>query len=101
MKAACASASGDYLRGLQALCHERGALFIIDEVQTGFGRTGRMFAHQHYDLSPDLMPVAKSIAGGLPFGACLIGERAGQLQPAIHGTTFGGNPLAAPPRVQL
>ncbi len=86
-------ADGDYLRGLQALCRERGALFIVDEVQTGFGRTGRMFAHQHYALAPDLMPVAKSIAGGVPFGACLIGERVGALQPAIHGTTFGGNPL--------
>jgi acetylornithine/LysW-gamma-L-lysine aminotransferase len=86
-------ANADYLRGVQALCHERGALFIVDEVQTGFGRTGRMFAHQHYDLTPDLMPVAKSIAGGIPFGACLIGERVGKLQPAIHGTTFGGNPL--------
>ncbi len=86
-------AEGDYLRGVQALCRARGALFITDEVQTGFGRTGRMFAHQHYGLSPDLMPVAKSIAGGMPFGACLISERVGKLQPAIHGTTFGGNPL--------
>ncbi len=86
-------AEPDYLHGLQALCHQRGALFIVDEVQTGFGRTGRMFAHQHYGLAPDLMPVAKSIAGGMPFGACLIGERVGKLQPAIHGTTFGGNPL--------
>jgi len=85
---------GDYFRALQALCHQRGAMFIVDEVQTGFGRTGKMFAHQHYGLQPDLMPTAKSIAGGLPFGACLIGERVGKLQPAMHGTTFGGNPLA-------
>jgi acetylornithine/LysW-gamma-L-lysine aminotransferase len=85
--------SGDYLRGLQKLCRERGAMFVVDEVQTGFGRTGKMFAHQHYDLQPDLMPLAKSIAGGLPMGACLIGDRVGELSPMTHGTTFGGNPL--------
>lgn len=85
---------GDYFRALQTLCRERGALFITDEVQTGFGRTGKLFAHQHYGLTPDLMPTAKSIAGGMPFGACLIGETVGKLQPAMHGTTFGGNPLA-------
>jgi acetylornithine/LysW-gamma-L-lysine aminotransferase len=84
----------DYFRGLQALCRERGAMFIVDEVQTGFGRTGKVFAHQHYGLEPDLMPIAKSMAGGLPMGACLISERVGKLQPLTHGTTFGGNPLA-------
>jgi acetylornithine/LysW-gamma-L-lysine aminotransferase len=83
----------DYLHGLEKLCRERGAMFILDEVQTGFGRTGKLFAHHHYGLHPDLMPVAKSIAGGLPMGACLIGERVGPLQPLTHGTTFGGNPL--------
>jgi acetylornithine/LysW-gamma-L-lysine aminotransferase len=86
-------AQADYLRGLQKLCRERGALFVLDEIQTGFGRTGRLFAYQHYGLEPDLMPVAKSIAGGLPFGACLIGDRVGELQPMTHGATFGGNPL--------
>jgi acetylornithine/LysW-gamma-L-lysine aminotransferase len=86
-------AQADYLRGLQKLCRERGALFILDEIQTGFGRTGKLFAYQHYGLEPDLMPVAKSIAGGLPFGACLIGDRVGELQPMTHGATFGGNPL--------
>jgi acetylornithine/LysW-gamma-L-lysine aminotransferase len=85
---------GEYLRGVQALCQERGALFIIDEVQTGFGRTGRMFACEHYDLRPDLMCVAKAIAGGLPMGAVLIGPRVGKLPKKIHGSTFGGNPLA-------
>src|SRR5579859_4630438 len=83
----------DYLRGVQKLCNERGALFIVDEVQTGFGRTGKMFAHQHYDLQPDLMAVAKSIAGGLPMGACLISERLGTMGTSTHGTTFGGSPL--------
>ena len=86
-------ATGEYLQGLQTLCRERGAMFILDEIQTGFGRTGKMFAYQHYGLQPDLMPVSKSIAGGIPMGACLIGERVGTLPPATHGTTFGGNPL--------
>jgi acetylornithine/LysW-gamma-L-lysine aminotransferase len=84
----------EYLRGVQALCQERGALFIVDEVQTGFGRTGRMFASQHHELQPDLMCVAKSIAGGLPMGAVLIGPRVGDLPKKVHGSTFGGNPLA-------
>jgi acetylornithine/LysW-gamma-L-lysine aminotransferase len=84
----------EYLRGVQALVHERGALFIVDEVQTGFGRTGRMFASQHNELQPDLMCVAKSIAGGLPMGAVLIGPRVGDLPKKVHGSTFGGNPLA-------
>ncbi|HZW04221.1 MAG TPA: acetylornithine/succinylornithine family transaminase [Anaerolineaceae bacterium] len=83
-----------FLEGAQALCCQRGALLIVDEVQTGFGRTGRMFAHQHYDLQPDLLCLAKSIAGGLPMGAVLIGGRVGELPTGAHGSTFGGNPLA-------
>jgi acetylornithine/LysW-gamma-L-lysine aminotransferase len=85
---------GHYLCGVQALCQERGALFIVDEVQTGFGRTGRMFASEHHGLQPDLLCLAKAIAGGLPMGAVLIGPRAGALAFKSHGTTFGGNPLA-------
>ena len=77
----------------KALCREQGALFIVDEVQTGFGRTGQMFACSHYDLRPDLMCVAKGIAGGLPMGAVLMGSQVGQLPPKVHGSTFGGNPL--------
>lgn len=84
----------EYLHGVQTLCQERDALFIVDEVQTGFGRTGCMFASQHHDLRPDLMCVAKSIAGGLPMGAVLIGPRVGELPKKVHGSTFGGNPLA-------
>ena len=84
---------GAYLRGVQALCQERGALFIVDEVQTGFGRTGRMFASNHHDLRPDLMCVAKAMAGGLPMGAVLLGPRVGELPKKVHGSTFGGNPL--------
>ncbi|MHB8627925.1 MAG: aspartate aminotransferase family protein [Aggregatilineales bacterium] len=85
--------TAEFLRGVQALCRERGALFIVDEVQTGYGRTGKLFASEHHGLQPDLMPTAKSLAGGLPFGACLIGQRVGTLQPMTHGTTFGGNPI--------
>ncbi len=83
----------NYIESLATLCAERGALLIVDEVQTGFGRTGRMFATEHYDLRPDFITLAKSIAGGLPMGAILIGERIRPLEPQIHGTTFGGNPL--------
>jgi acetylornithine/LysW-gamma-L-lysine aminotransferase len=64
-------------------------------VQTGFGRTGKMFAYQHYNLEPDLVAVAKSIGGGIPMGAVLIGERVRALEPAIHGNTFGGNPITS------
>jgi acetylornithine/LysW-gamma-L-lysine aminotransferase len=85
---------GDYLRGVQALCRERGALFVVDEVQTGFGRTGRMFASEYHALEPDLFCLAKAIAGGLPMGAVLLGSRAGDLPRKVHGSTFGGNPLA-------
>ncbi len=85
--------TADYLLGVQKLCKERGTMFIVDEVQTGYGRTGKLFASEHYGLEPDLMPTAKSLAGGMPFGACLIGERVGTIPPMSHGTTFGGNPL--------
>ena len=69
-------------------------MLIVDEVQTGFGRTGQMFASQHHDLQPDLLCLAKGIAGGLPMGAVLLGSRVGALPKKVHGTTFGGNPLA-------
>ncbi|MEA3351806.1 MAG: acetylornithine/succinylornithine family transaminase [Chloroflexota bacterium] len=85
----------EYLLGAQETCHQRGALLIIDEVQTGFGRTGKMFALEHHGLQPDLLCLAKSIAGGIPMGATIIGERLREFPPGIHGSTFGGNPLAA------
>jgi LysW-gamma-L-lysine/LysW-L-ornithine aminotransferase len=85
----------EFLRGAQQLCRERGALLIVDEVQTGFGRTGALFASEHYGLSPDLLCLAKSMAGGLPMGAVLVGERVGPLPAQSHGSTFGGNPLAS------
>jgi acetylornithine/LysW-gamma-L-lysine aminotransferase len=86
--------SSEFMQAAQDACRMHGALLIIDEVQTGFGRTGKMFALEHFDLQPDMVCVAKSLAGGLPMGAVLIGERVGELPPGIHGSTFGGNPLA-------
>src|SRR6266566_3895884 len=87
----------EYIDGLASLCRERGALLIIDEVQTGFGRTGRLFACQHYDLQPDILCLAKSLAGGIPMGAVCLGPRvteSGRVTKGVHGSTFGGNPLA-------
>ncbi len=84
---------GHYLRKAQALCRERGALLILDEVQTGFCRTGRMFALEHHGLEPDMVCLAKSIAGGLPMGALLCSSKI-PVSQGKHGTTFGGNPLS-------
>jgi acetylornithine/LysW-gamma-L-lysine aminotransferase len=86
--------SADYIQAAQKLCHERGALLIVDEVQTGFGRTGKMFAFQHVDIEPDILCLAKGIAGGVPMGAVMLGERVTGIHPGVHGSTFGGNPLA-------
>ncbi len=83
----------DYFEKVQELCQKHNILFIIDEVQTGFGRTGKMFASEHFDLQPDIMCVAKGIAGGVPMGATLCSEKI-KLSPGKHGSTFGGNPLA-------
>lgn len=87
-------ASPAYLEAARRICTERGALLIIDEVQTGFGRTGRLFAVQHTGIVPDLLCAAKSLAGGLPMGVTLIGPGVKNLTPGLHGSTFGGNPLA-------
>jgi len=84
----------EYIQAARQICDERGALLIVDEIQTGFGRTGAMFAIQHFDVMPDLLTCAKSIAGGVPMGAVLIGHNVQNLTPGIHGTTFGGNPLS-------
>ncbi len=85
---------GDYFRALERLCHERGALLVVDEVQTGFGRTGQMFAFQHHGIGPDMLCLAKGMAGGVPMGAVMLGERVQNIRPGVHGSTFGGNPLA-------
>ncbi len=87
------AARADYLHAARSLCTERGVLLIVDEVQTGFGRTGRMFACEHFDLRPDLLCLAKAMGGGIPIGAVLCVD-AIKADVGMHGTTFGGNPLA-------
>ena len=84
----------EYLRAAERLAHERGTLLIVDEVQTGFGRTGRLWASEHAGITPDLLCLAKAIAGGLPMGATCLGPRVPTLAHGSHGSTFGGNPLA-------
>lgn len=86
----------DYLHHLRALCDHHGWLLMVDEIQTGMGRTGRLFAHQWSHAQPDVMTLAKGLANGVPIGACLArGEAAEVLGPGTHGSTFGGNPLAS------
>jgi acetylornithine/N-succinyldiaminopimelate aminotransferase len=88
-------ATPEYLRALRKLCDERGMLLIFDEVQTGVGRTGKLFAHEWCGVTPDIMAIAKGIGGGFPLGACLATERAASgMTPGSHASTFGGNPLA-------
>jgi LysW-gamma-L-lysine/LysW-L-ornithine aminotransferase len=85
----------EFLQRAQQLCRERGALLIIDEIQTGFGRTGKWFGYQHFDLEPDLLCLAKGIGAGFPMGAIAYGDPVqAALFPGAHGSTFGGNPLA-------
>ena len=85
----------DYLTGIRALCDEQGLLMILDEIQTGMGRTGDWFAWQHFDAAPDVMTLAKGLANGIPIGVCLArGPAADVLSPGTHGSTFGGNPFS-------
>ncbi len=85
----------EYLKGLKDICDQNQWLFMSDEVQCGLGRTGKWFVYQHAGLMPDVVPLAKGLAGGVPVGACVIGGRAkGVFKPGNHGSTFGGNPLA-------
>ncbi len=81
--------------GVRSLCDERDVLLAVDEVQTGMGRTGRWWAHQHAGITPDVMTVAKGLGGGVPIGAVLAAAHADVLEPGDHGSTFGGSPLAA------
>jgi acetylornithine/N-succinyldiaminopimelate aminotransferase len=84
-----------YVKSLRALCRDRDILLILDEVQTGMGRTGTLFAYEHYGIQPDIMTLAKGLGGGLPIGACLATEEvAAAFTPGTHASTFGGNPLA-------
>ena len=87
-------ASAEYIQAVRQISEARGALLIVDEIQTGFGRTGKIFAIEHYGVTPDMLACAKSLAGGVPMGAVLIGDRVKNLTPGVHGSTFGGNPLS-------
>jgi acetylornithine/N-succinyldiaminopimelate aminotransferase len=85
----------EFLKGLREICDRHGMLLILDEVQCGYGRTGRFFAYQWAGIEPDIMAVAKGIGGGFPLGACLAkGEVAKSMVPGTHGSTYGGNPMA-------
>ncbi len=87
--------SVEFLRGLREVCDEFGLLLFFDEIQTGMGRTGKLFAHEWAGITPDVMAVAKGIGGGFPLGACLATERAASgMTAGTHGSTYGGNPLA-------
>lgn len=84
----------DYVQSLVKLCNEKDILVIIDEVQTGIGRTGKLFAFQNFEISPDLVTVAKGLGGGLPIGLCMCNEKLKDVMtPSTHGTTFGANPV--------
>jgi acetylornithine/succinyldiaminopimelate/putrescine aminotransferase len=86
----------DYLPGLRKLCDQSGALLILDEIQTGMGRTGRLWCYQHSGVEPDVMTLAKALANGVPIGATLVREEvASVLGPGSHGSTFGGTPFVA------
>ncbi len=86
----------DYLDQIRQLCDENDWLMMLDEIQTGMGRTGKLFAHQHSNSLPDVMTLAKALGNGIPIGACLArGKAAEVLSPGTHGSTFGGNPLAS------
>lgn len=89
------AAKPEFMSGLRQLCDEKGIVLIMDEVQSGLGRTGRWFAHEHYGIKPDIMTLAKTLGGGFPIGACLATEEvATGFVPGNHSSTFGGNPLA-------
>ena len=84
----------NFVQSVAKICDKQDILLIIDEVQTGVGRTGKLFAHEHYGVKPDLMTVAKGLGGGLPIGVCLCGEKLKDvMSPSTHGTTFGANPV--------
>ncbi|HOM95734.1 MAG TPA: aspartate aminotransferase family protein [Methanofastidiosum sp.] len=88
------AANMDFIKGIREICDQKGILMIVDEVQTGFGRTGELFAINRYNVSPDIMCLGKGIAGGIPMGATVVREDLANLEKGEHGSTFGGNPLA-------
>jgi acetylornithine/N-succinyldiaminopimelate aminotransferase len=83
-----------FLQGVRAWCDEQNLVLILDEIQSGMGRTGKFFAYEHYDIKPDIITMAKGLAGGIPIGAMLTGSRTDLFVPGDHGSTFGGNPIA-------
>jgi acetylornithine aminotransferase len=86
--------SADYFQAVRQICDEHNLLLIFDEVQVGMGRTGKLFAHEHFGISPDIMTLAKALAGGAPIGTMLATEKIAEaFGPGTHGSTFGGNPL--------
>jgi acetylornithine/N-succinyldiaminopimelate aminotransferase len=88
-------ASPDFMRGLRRICDEKDLMLVLDEVQCGVARTGRLYAYEHYGIEPDVLATAKGMAGGFPMGACLATEKAAAgMVVGTHGSTFGGNPLA-------
>jgi acetylornithine/succinyldiaminopimelate/putrescine aminotransferase len=89
------AATRGYFQGVRRLCDERGLLLMVDEVQTGLGRTGRWFGHQHFDVVPDVVTMAKALGNGTPIGACWArADVARAFEPGDHATTYGGQPLA-------
>jgi acetylornithine/succinyldiaminopimelate/putrescine aminotransferase len=89
-------ATPGFVEALRDFCNKRELLLILDEVQTGMGRTGRLFAYEHYQMEPDIITLAKALGGGVPIGAMLAGPKAADVfQPGEHASTFGGNPLAS------
>lgn len=92
----------DFVKAAEQLCHEHDLVFIVDEVQTGIGRTGKLFAYEYFDVTPDIVTFAKGIGGGLPIGGVLFGEKCCDvLKPGDHGTTYGGNPVACAGAVEV
>ena len=89
------AATQEYLQAARRLCDKHGALLILDEVQTGMGHTGKLFAYEHYGITPDIISSAKALGGGFPIGAILTTDKiAPTFGPGTHGSTFGGNPMA-------
>ena len=92
----------EFVKGVEALCREKNMLLVIDEVQTGNGRCGSLYAYMSYGVQPDVVSTAKGLGGGLPIGACMLGERVeNTLTPGTHGSTFGGNPVACAGAVSI
>ena len=92
----------DFVKAAERICREKDILFIVDEVQTGIGRSGKLFAHEHFGVKPDIVTFAKGIGGGLPIGGAIFSEKCCDvLKPGDHGTTYGGNPVACAGAVEV